>query len=415
MLRWVSLAGLACMIGLAWTVSEHRRKVDWRLVLWGVILQFAVGLLMLRTPLEAPTFAGMKKVVEGLTSVTLEGAGFVFGNLTQVLVIKRDAVPNAEADLVINAVVAFQVLPIIVFVSALSAILYHLRVIQTVVRVIAWAMRRTLGTSGAETFGAALLIFLGIESMTALRAYLKSMTRSELCTLMTAFMATIAGSVMVVYAAFGAEPGHLLAASLMSAPAAILVSKIMVPETEEPQTRGAARIAVPVESLNVMDAAARGTADGLQLALHVGAMLIAFIALVALGNRVTAWLTGYSLERLMGYVFWPFALMMGVPPGDAAGVGELLGMKTILNEFIAYQRLGEMIRSGALSARSITVATYALCGFANPGSLGILIAGLVGLAPERRSDIVRLGVRALAGGTLACFITACVAGVLMHG
>lgn len=398
--RLVSLGGLVCMVGLAWTCSENRWKVNWRLVVWGVGLQIAIAVLILKTPLEGVVFAGMAAAVDLLTQSTLAGASFVFGNLS--------------TDFEVDAIIAFQALPVIIFVSAIAAVLYHLRVIQAVVYGLAWLMRRTLKTSGAETFASALLVFLGIESMTAVRGYIKEMTRSELCTVMTAFMATIAGSVMVVYATFGAEPGHLLAASLMSAPAAIVMAKIMVPELGEPKTSGAHRIEVPVESHNVIDAAARGASEGLMLALNVGAMLIVFIGLIFLVNEPLEALLGVSLEQIMGWVFYPFAVVMGVPLGDAVPVAELLGKKTIVNEFFAYEGLQEIIAGGTLSPRSITIATYALCGFANPGSLGILIAGMAGLAPERRKEITQLGLRAFVAGTLACFSTACIAGILRY-
>lgn len=445
LLRLVSLVGLVSMLGLAWFASESRRNVPWRILIWGIGLQFAIGLLLLPTPLQTSVFSpimrglvwavsfgkvklestpdelffvGMKKAVDVLTSSTLEGSRFVFGRLAE--------------DLDIGAIVAFQVLPVIILVSAISAILYHLHVIQAVVRAMAYLMRRTLKTSGAETFGAGLLVFLGIESMTAIRAYLRDMTRSELCTIMTTFMATIAGSVMVVYANLGAEPGHLLTASLMSAPAAILIAKLMVPETGWPRTSGSGCIELAVESHNAVDAAARGTGEGLYLALNVGAMLITFIGIVHLINGGLRVLSGpvmglmytpfaeeyglpevkeLTLKGLFAVVFVPFAFLLGVPLGDVPEVARLLGTKTALNEFLAYIDL-QTVR-GAISPRSNIIATYALCGFANPGSLGIIIAGLTGLVPERRKEIVELGLKSFIGGTLACFTTACIAGILV--
>ncbi len=397
MLRLLSLVGLVVFLGLAWLMSENRRVVPWRIVFWGLGLQFAFALLVLQTGLADPFFAGVDAVVGVLTDATMEGAEFVFG-------------PAAVEG---NAV-AFQVLPVIIFVASLSAILYHLRVIQTLVRAVAWVMRRTLRTSGAETFGAALLIFLGIESTTALRGYIANMTRSELCTFMTTFMGTIAGSVMVVYATFGAEPGHLVAASLMSAPAAILISKLMVPETETPQTQEGAAIDVPIDSHNVVDAAAQGASEGLKLALNIATMLIAFIGLIYLLNLAAATVFGITFEGIMGYVFVPFAFLMGVPWADALAVGELLGTKTVLNEFLAYAALQGQVEAGVIEGRALTIATYALCGFANPGSLGIVIAGVSALVPERRAEIVALGLKAFIGGTLAAFCTACVAGIIVY-
>ncbi len=415
LLRIISALGLAGMVGLAWLVSENRRLVNLRLVAWGMALQFILGLVVLRTAAGRAMFEAVRSVFDVLTASSTAGARFLFGNLTEFFVLSKDAVLTSDSDLVINAAVAFQVLPVIIFVSALAGILFHLRVIQNVVRLITWLMRHTLKTSGAETFGTALLVFLGIESVTAIRGYLAEMTRSELCTLMTAFMSTIAASVMVAYANFGAEPGHLLAASLMSAPAAIVISKFLVPETGTPKTLADTRVDVPVESHNVVDAASRGASEGLKMALNVGAMLIAFVGLIHLLDTCLEAIAGCGFTWLMGWVFRPFAFAMGVPWGDVPEVAELLATKTVINEFLAYSNLEPYIEQQSLEPRSITIATYALCGFANPGSLGIAIGGLAGLMPERRSEVAQLGVRAFIGGTLACFITACVVGIISHG
>lgn len=414
-LRCVSVVGLLVMVGVAGLLSENRRKTNWRLVCWGLGLQLALGLLILDTVFGRALFEWVRAGFDVVTASSTEGARFLFGNLTQYFVLSKDAVLTSDTDFPINAVMAFQVLPVIVFVSALAGILFHLGVIQRVVGAMAWLMRRTLKTSGAETFGTALLVFLGIESVTAIKGYVKTMTRSELCTIMTAFMATIAASVMVAYAQFGAEPGHLLAASLMSAPAAIVISKILVPETAEPQTRGDVRVEIPVESHNIMDAAARGASDGMMMVLNVAAMLIAFIGLVFLLNLILKGVTGVTFTQAMGWVFRPFAVLMGVPMQDVRAVSELLGTKTMLNEFMAYADMQQLIQHGVLSPRSRMIATYALCGFANPGSLAILVGGLSGLVPERRAEVAGLGVKAFIGGTLACFMTACVAGVLSNG
>jgi len=399
--RVTSLVGLIVMLGLAWVLSEDRRKVSVRLVLWGVGLQFALGVLVLRTGFGLLFFDYVRRAFDVVTDATKEGAGFLFGKL--------------PVDPDIGAVMAFQVLPVIIFVSSLAAILQYLRIIQLIVNAMAWIMRRTMKTSGAETFGASLLVFLGIESLTGIRGYLKEMTRSELCTVMTTFMATIAASVMVAYASFGAQPGHLLAASLMSAPAAIVISKLMVPEVHVPKTDGSARITLPVESHNLVDAAARGATEGLQMALNVAAMLIAFIGLVYLLNLALKGITGVTFEQAMGWFFRPFAFLMGVPWSDVGAVAELLGKKTVLNEFLAYADLKPLIEAGALTVRAQTIATYALCGFTNPGSLGIMIGAASALVPERRQEVVQLGIKSFIGGTLACFMTACVAGMLAHG
>lgn len=417
-MRLVSMFGLVCMIVIAWIVSENRKIIPWRIVFWGVGLQVFLGIIVLDTTIGNALFTGVNRVFDLITAASTEGAAFVFGNLTRLFVLDHVTTPGPDGQMavqepfVINAIFAFNVLPVIIFVAGLSGILQHLGVIQAVVRAMAWLMRRTLKTSGAETFGAALLVFTGIESVSALGGYLQRMTRSELFTIMTAFLATIAASVMVAYAGFGAEPGHLLTASLMSAPAAILIAKLMVPETETPETVGGARVKLDVESQNVFDAAARGASLGLNMALNVAAMLIVFVGLIYLADRVSLSVTGLSISALLGYFFRPFAWMMGVPARDVASVAELLATKSVFNEFIAYQNLQGLIAEGVLTKRSVTIATYALCGFSNPGSLGILIGGISAMAPERRGDIARMSVRAFIGGTLAAFMTACVAGVL---
>jgi len=398
-LRFISLLGLLSMILIAWALSENRRKVSPRIVVWGLGLQFAIGLLLLKTPIKGVVFDGMSRAVDVLVSSTLVGAKFVFGSLPD--------------DMNIGAVFAFQVLPVIIFVTAISAILHHLRIIQVVVGALAWCMRRTLKTSGAETLGVGLLVFLGIESVSAIRVYLDHMTRSELLTIMTTFLATIAGSVMVTYATFGAEAGHLLTASLMSAPAAILMSKLMIPETEEPQTSGAAKVSVQVESHNLFDAITRGTNQGLQMALAVGAMVLVFVALIALLDIVFQGITGYAFVEILGVGFRPVAYMMGAPPEDVRILGQLLGKKTVVNEFLAYLDFQQAMEAGSLSPRGALIATYALCGFANPGSIGVMIAGLDVLIPNRRAEITQLSIKAFIAGTLACFSTACVAGILV--
>lgn len=399
-LRLISAFGLIVMIAIAWALSENRKAISWRLVAWGLVLQFGLGLIVLKTPLKDLLFPKAQAAVQVLTDATVKGASFVFGNLPT----------NPE----IGAFFAFQVLPVIIFVSAISAMLHHLRVIQAIVGGIAWVMRRTLKTSGAETFCAALMIFLGIEATTAVRAYVKSMTRSELCVIMTTYMATIAGSVMVLYSTFGAEAGHLLTASFMSAPAAILLAKMFVPETTAPETSGNARISAPVETHNIVDAVAQGTTQGLHMALSVGATVLVFVGLVYLLDLIFQSITGLGFVQTMSYLFVPFAWLLGVPTQDVPAIAQLLGTKTVLNEMFAYLDLQRMINDGSISKRSITVATYALCGFANPGSVGITIAGLDALAPERRGDIAKLSMKAFIGGALASLMTACIAGIIVY-
>ena len=398
-LRLTSVLGLVAMLGIAWALSEDRRRIQWRTIAWGLGLQFALALVILRTGLGRTFFESVNACFDVLTDATKEGAKFVFGNLPE----------NFE----IGAIVAFQVLPVIIFVSSLAAVLQHLRIIQAVVNGMAYVMRRTMRTSGAETFAAALQVFLGIESLPASRDYLSDMTRSELFVIMVTFMGTIATSVMVAYASFGAQPGHLLAASLMCAPSALMISKLMVPETGHPRTDGTTRIVVPVESHNIVDAAARGATDGLNLALNVGAMLIAFIGMIYLVDLAIKGVTGYTFANIMGWFFYPFAFLMGVPCHDVGAVAQLLGKKTVLNEFLAYADFKPLIASGALSPRSVTIATYALCGFANPGSLGILLGAMTAMIPQRRSEVAALGIKSLIAGTLTCFVAACIAGMLV--
>ncbi len=404
--RLTSAGGLMVMLGLAFAMSEARRRISARLVLAGLVLQFVFALLVLRTWVGLKFFDTVRLGFDLLLKASDAGAAFLFGKLS--------------LDPSFGAVVAFRVLPIVIFVSALAGMLYHVGLVQLVVRGMARVMQKVMNTSGAESLACALFVFLGIEATTALAAYVRRMTRSELFTLMTGFMATIAGSVMGAYVLFiGKEnAGHLLAASVMSAPAAIVIAKIMVPETEAPLTRGAVVFRPPREAANVIDAAARGAGQGLRLALQIGAMLIAFVALVALVNLVLRAATGawmdepLKLQRIFGWVFSPLAVVMGVDWGDATTVGRLLGTKTVLNEFLAYQNLQALVAEGKLGPRSIVISTYALCGFANFGSVAILIGGLGTLDPDRKGLIARLALRALVSGTLAAFMTACFAGIL---
>lgn len=410
-LRLISCIGPLVMIALAWGLSENRKRTDWRLVIIALGLQFALALLILRTNFGPLFFEGVRGAFILITNASNAGSEFVFGSLTQVIVLNPDTVAGSEGPFLINGVVAFSVLPTVIVVSALAGILYHLRIIPFLIKLIARLMQRTLKTSGPETFGASILIFMGIEGMTTLRAYLEKMTRSELMVLMTAFMSTVAANVSLIYATFGAEPGHLLAASIMSAPAALLIAKVMIPAEAETQTN-VADLEVEIESHNVMDGAVRGASDGVMLALNIGAVLIAFVAIIFLLNEGCSWIFGVTFTEIMGWFFRPFAFIMGVPASDVAAVGELLGTKTVVNEFVAYDRMGALIQAGELDPRSVTIVTYALCGFANPGSLGILIAGLSGLVPERRGEIAALGLKSLIAGTLAVFMTACIAGIL---
>jgi CNT family concentrative nucleoside transporter len=405
-LRGVSALGLLGLVAFAWLLSAERRRMPWRIVAWGLGLQLALGVLLLRTAPGRGFFVAVNGGVTRFLGFADAGTAFVFGAL-------------AEAGFSF----ALQVLPIIVFMGSLFAILYHLGVVQVVVNALAHLLSRSMGISGAESLAAVANVFVGMtEAPLLIRPYIQGMTRSELFTVMTTGMATIAGSVLVAYARMLGEgdfAGHLVTASLLSAPAGILVAKVMVPETETPQTLGADHGALERTSVNVIDAASQGALAALRLAAYIGALLLAFVALVAMLNAgfegLGAWLgvEGLTLQRVLGWLFAPFALLMGVPPADAAAVGSLLGVKTVLNEFLAYRDLAVLMEQGALAPRSAVIASYALCGFANFGSLAILIGGVGGMAPSRRPDLARLGLRCILAGTLATLMTGCVAGLLL--
>ena len=403
--RLVAAFGLLALIGVAWLCSNARRRFPWRVVGSGLALQLGIGLLLLRTAPGRTFFVGVSDGVAAIVAYTDAGVRFVFGPLREV-----------------GFSFALGVLPIIVFMGSLFGVLYHLGLVQFVVRVLARGLSRSLGTSGAESLSAVAEIFLGMtEAPLLVRPYVPRMTESELFTLMVAGMATVAGSVLIAYAQHlgGGFGGHLVTASLISAPAAILISKVMIPETGTPETLGPAGSLVPRSTVNLIDAAAEGGLAGLRLAACVGGLLVAFVALVALANDAVGWLGGLAgapeltLQQILGWLFAPVAWLMGIPWSEAQKVGALLGVKTVLNEFLAYQSLGEMLRSDALSQRSAVIASYALCGFANFGSIAILIGGVGGMAPTRRGDLARLGMRAILGGTLATCMAGCIASLLL--
>jgi len=413
--RLLSLVGLAGIIGIAWLMSSHRKSVAWKTVGWGIAIQMCFGLFVLKTPVGRAIFEWLNDAVKTLLEFTNEGSRFIFG-----------AYLDNEFSFALN------VLPTILFFSSLMAVAYHLGLMQKIVSGLAWAMQKTMGTSGSETLSAAANIFVGqTEAPLVVKPYVSTMTISELNAIMIGGFATVAGGVLAAYVGMLQETfpdiaGHLIAASVMSAPAALVVAKVIVPETEESKTQGYAGLDVERIDANVVDAAARGAGEGLKLALNVGAMLLAFLALVALINFLVGlpieavnaiWGTHYepwTLQMILGYVFWPLAFLMGVPPEDCTEIASLLGEKMVLNEFVAYTHLGEMLQTGdGLHYRSVVIATYALCGFANFGSVAIQIGGISAIAPERRSDLARLGIRAMFGGTLAACMTATVAGFLL--
>jgi CNT family concentrative nucleoside transporter len=431
--RLRSLVGLLVLVGIAWGLSVDRRGVAWRVVTWGIALQVVFALFILRTPVGEGIFTTMNVAVVGLLGFTVDGARFVFGNLVENNVPVGTGAPGqgdfaAIPSQVANtgAFFAFNVLPTIIFFSSLMAVLYHLGIMQKAVKGVAWVMQRTMRTSGAETLTAAGNIFVGqTEAPLLIRPFVERMTVSELMAVMTAGFATVAGGVMAAYVGMlvGTFPdiaGHLMAASVMSAPAALVVAKLMVPESGQPETAGTLEISVARPDVNVIDAAARGASEGLHLALNIGAMLIAFIAFIYMFNGILGWagglvgLEGLTLETILGWLLAPLAWIMGVPWADAPVVGSLMGVKTVLNEFFAYLQLGSMLAGPHdLDPRSIVIATYALAGFANFSSIAMQIGGIGSLAPSRRHDLARIGLRAMIGGSIAAFMTATVAGMIL--
>jgi len=408
-LRAVSALGFFAMIALATALSRDRQAIPWRLVCWGVGLQLALAVLLLATPFGRGFFLGVNDIVLRLILYSEAGARFVFGGLMES-----------------GASFALNVLPVIIFMGSLISVLYHLGVVQRVVNALAWALSKTMRVSGAEALAAVANVFVGmVESALVIKPYLVRMTHSEVFALMTLGMATVSGSVLIIYVQFLGSPeyaGHLVTASLLSAPAGLLIAKIMLPERETPATADGARAAASLEgettrASNLIDAAANGAIGGLRLAAYVGALLIAFYALLEFANDLLGGVGGWfgaddlSLQGILGVVMMPFALVMGITPEDAKTVGSLLGIKTVLNEFVAYQQLGEIVSGGTLQPRSVVIASYALCGFANFGSLAILLGGIEGIAPERRQECAKLGIRAIVSGTLTTFMTACVVGV----
>lgn len=402
--RLISALGLFCMVAIAFGLSTNRRSIRWRTVFSGMLLQLILGAFVLKTSWGRSLFGAAQGFVNQVTGYTAEGSAFLFGPLA--------------TDQSLGYIFAIQVLPTIIFVGCVTGVLYHLGIMQKVVQGFAWVMVRLLKTSGAESLSAAANIFVGqSEAPLIVKPYIDRMTNSELMALMSGGFATIAGGVLIAYAGMGIDAGHLLAASVMSAPAALICAKLMVPETEQPETGGTVKADFEIKTVNVIDAATGGAADGLKLALNVGAMLLAFVALIAMLNGLIGWVGGLfgaealSFQQILGWLFSPLAWLLGIPWQDAFSAGTLLGEKTVLNEFVAYAHLQE--QTEALSPRTTTILTYALCGFANFSSVAIQIGGIGALAPSRRHDLARLGIRALVAGTLACFMTACVAGIFI--
>ncbi|MFN7943218.1 MAG: NupC/NupG family nucleoside CNT transporter [Thermoanaerobaculia bacterium] len=401
-MRFVSFFGMIGLMVIAWSMSNHRRIVPWRTVISGTLLQLALGFFILRTSWGKTIFLGLSDGFTKLLDYSDAGARFVFG--------------EHFAD----HLFAFKVLPTIIFFSSMITILYYFGVLQWIVRVFAKIMVKTMGTSGSESLAAAVNIFVGqTEAPLLIKPYMPTLTQSELMAVMVGGFANIAGGVLAAYVSMGIDAGHLIASSVMSAPASLLMAKLVFPELEPSKTRGTVSLEVERPWANSIDAAAAGATDGVKLALNVAGMLIAFIALVALTNGligvVGGWFghPGLNLEGILGIVGRPIAWMMGVPWAESDKVGALIGIKTVLNEFVGYVRLEEMIQAGQLSHRAQVIATYALCGFSNFASIAIQIGGIGEMAPNRKHDLARLGLKAMIAGSLATFQTATVAGMLI--
>lgn len=413
----ISFLGTFVLIGIAVALSSNRKAINWKTVGMGTLLQFIFAVVVLWAPPGRAFFSFMNDAIVKLLSFQEEGGKFVFNALA--------IAPWKEGTM--GFFFAFQVLTTIIFFSSLMSILYYLGVLQVVVLFFARVMAKMMGTSGAESLSASANIFVGqTEAPLLIKPYVEAMTDSELLTVMVGGMATVAGGVMAAYVGmlqpyFPDIAGHLLAASVMSAPAALVMAKILVPETGKPKTLGVVKLEYEDPSLNIIEAAANGATTGLHLALNVGTMLVAFMALMAMANwmvSASAGLLGFNgltLETLLGWAFAPVAWVMGVPWADCRQIGFLMGEKTVLNEFVAYTHMAEFIKNnpGVLQERSVIIATYALCGFSNFLSIGIQIGGIGVIAPSRRQDLARLGIKALIGGTLACFMTATLAGILV--
>ncbi len=412
--RGISVLGMFAMIGLAYALSYDRRRFPWRVVFWGTALQLLFAFFILWTNAGKIAFQWTGDKVTAFLGFTRYGTEFLFGNLVK-----------PEYQNTFGMQFAFAVLPTIVFFSAVMSILYHLGLMQKIVAGIAVVMAKTMGTSGAESLSCAANIFVGqTEAPLLIRPFVPQATNSELMAVMCGGFATIAGGVMAGYILMGIPAAHILAASVMSAPAALVMAKIILPEKEEPVTRGHVKVPPTKVAGDVIEAAAIGAADGMKLAVNVGAMLLAFIALIAVINAgmgiIHNALAGLGfpyfpaeLRILFGWIFAPLAWLMGVPWQDCIEFGNLLGTKISINEFVAYLQLSDLIKTGGMSERANLIATYALCGFANFSSIAIQIGGIGGMAPERRGDLARLGLRAMFGGALASWMTAAIAGMLV--
>ena len=403
--RYVGVLGIAAILAGAYLFSTDRRAIKLKTVAWGLGLQFALGLFVLRVPAGQHLFATMGAGAKKLLDFSYVGSSFLFGEI-------------GKADSNLGFSFAFQVLPTIIFIAAFFAVLYHFGIMQLIIKGAAWIMTKIMGASGAESLNIAASIFMGqTEAPLTIRPFLPKLTKSELMTVMTSGMAHISGGMMAGYIRVGgADAKNLLTAVIMTAPGTLLMAKMLVPETEHPLTAGRVEMPPSEKEANVLGAIARGTVDGLHLALNVGAMLIVFLALLALLNAIMGWIHihvgwfPYNLQEVLGWLFAPVAWLIGIPWHDAAQIGNLLGTRMVLNEFVAFAELGTM--KTALDPRSFTIATFALCGFANFSSIGIQIGGIGALAPEQRQQLARFGIRAMLAGTMANLMSASIVGIL---
>lgn len=400
--RVISALGVLVFIGISYAISVNRHAVRWRTIAWGLGLEFLLAIVILKTSWGLKIFKSLGDIIGNFLAFSDVGAKFVFGE-------------NFK-----DHFFAFQVLPTIIFFSAFIGVLYHYGILQRVVSTLAWIMMKTMKTSGSESLSCAGNIFLGpTEAALMVRPYVANMTQSELFAVMTGGFATIAGGVLGAYLSFGIPAEHLVAAFFMTAPTSLVVSKLIYPETEVSETAGKVSVETKSNSVNVIDAATTGALDGVKLAVNVGVMIIAFLGLLAAVNALLGWLGSLiglpqlSLEWMLSFIMFPVAWLMGIPWADCGKIGALLGKKTIFNEFLAYLDLSELIKQQQISQRSIIIATYALCNFANIGSIGITIGGMTGMAANRQHDLARMGVKSMIGGLLASFITAGIAGMLV--
>jgi CNT family concentrative nucleoside transporter len=418
--RFTGVLGILAVLGAAYLGSTDRRRIRWRTIFWGLGLQITFAFLVLRFGIGQAVMNYAGAVVTNMLSATFAGTKILFGELGLPNAGRFGALITDVAHPNAGAIFAFQVLPTIIFISAFFAVLYHIGVMQILIRAMAWVMLKTMRISGAESMNVAASIFMGqTEAPLTIRPFLSRATRSELMTIMTSGMAHVSGGIMAMYIAQGVEARHLLSAVIMTSPGTILMAKMLVPETAVPQTEG--KVVIPKDELhkdeNLIGAIARGTIDGGKLAMNVAIMLISFLALVALLDMLLAWVHGgvawfpSSLGQILGFVGAPVAWLIGVPWHDAGAIGNLLGTRMALNEVVAYIQLGA--EKATLAPRSFTIATFALCGFANLGSIGMQIGGIGALVPERRNELARLGVRAMLAGTMANLISASIAGIFL--